>query len=65
MKEEASVAWEVQYRNNEADPWQLLCDRDETEAAAERRIAGLFLKNPQTRTWFRIVKVTREPQVMK
>jgi hypothetical protein len=53
------IVWEVQYRNNESDPWQLLCDRDETLEAAEQRIAGLLQK---TRAWLRVVKVTREPR---
>lgn len=57
--------WEVQYRNRADDPWQLLCDRDETRDAAERRIAGIFARYPESPAEYRIVKVTREPEAAR
>jgi hypothetical protein len=56
------TCYEIQYRHR-GGPWQLLCDRDETKEAAEQRIAGLFRRSPKSQTEYRVVKVTREPEV--
>jgi hypothetical protein len=44
------TCYEIQYRH-------------ETKEAAEQRIAGLFRRSPKSQTEYRVVKVTREPEV--